>query len=249
MSVEDIKLVLKGIFEPAGFEVYPFKIGWYNKNVLKIFKFDLPEDTIAFIIISTPCMFEKALIPFVCREQCTGAKDPIDECVGHYFSEAKEAFPSHDILAIQDFEMHPGTRRAKVLVQTAGHVAGAAYYYQRADIKEDPWKEKQRIYGVSMHPEFGGWFALRGVLIFKDLQDPDLPFIPSKDVLDTDEKKINVLEKFNGNWKDWTYRDVVEPKERYSEMQKNYFATQPNQRKEIIEAMRKSLDHNDQCDH
>ena len=29
--------------------------------------------------------------------------------------------------------------QAKILVQTAAHVAGAAYYYQERDITEKPW--------------------------------------------------------------------------------------------------------------
>jgi hypothetical protein len=64
---------------------------------------------------------------------------------------------------------------------------------------------------------------------------PDLPFVPPRDVLETDEKKIEVLEKFNYNWKDWAYRDVIQPKERYSEEQKQYFATLPSERKQIVD--------------
>ena len=29
--------------------------------------------------------------------------------------------------------------QAKILVQTAAHVAGAAYYYQRRDVTDQPW--------------------------------------------------------------------------------------------------------------
>ena len=29
--------------------------------------------------------------------------------------------------------------QAKILVQTAAHVAGAVYYYQRFDVSEQPW--------------------------------------------------------------------------------------------------------------
>lgn len=39
---------------------------------------------------------------------------------------------------LHDFDMDHN-RRPKILVQTAGHVSGAAYYYQRKDIKNDPW--------------------------------------------------------------------------------------------------------------
>ena len=46
---------------------------------------------------------------------------------------------------IHDFEM-TATRRPKVLVQTAGHVAGAAYYYQRKDVDPDAWSAKQVVH-------------------------------------------------------------------------------------------------------
>lgn len=42
---------------------------------------------------------------------------------------------------IQDFEMTP-SRRAKVLVQPAGHVAGATYYYTRRALNPDPFEGK-----------------------------------------------------------------------------------------------------------
>ena len=29
--------------------------------------------------------------------------------------------------------------QASILVQTAAHVSGAAYYYQRRDVTEQPW--------------------------------------------------------------------------------------------------------------
>lgn len=52
-----------------------------------------------------------------------------------------QMFPDQDIEAVHDFELLP-SRRPKVLVQTAGHVSGAAYYYQRKDVVPDPWDEK-----------------------------------------------------------------------------------------------------------
>jgi len=37
------------------------------------------------------------------------------------------------------------TKQPRVLVQTAGHVAGAAFYYQRSSLTHDPW-EKDKVY-------------------------------------------------------------------------------------------------------
>ena len=60
-----------------------------------------------------------------------------------------QALPEFDIDAVHDFELHH-TRRPKVLVQTAGHVAGAARYYQRKDVKNDPWDKKKVCNLMSM---------------------------------------------------------------------------------------------------
>jgi methylmalonic aciduria homocystinuria type C protein len=40
-----------------------------------------------------------------------------------------------------DYEMLP-SRKPKFLAQSAAHVAGAVYYYQRSDIPDHPWGEK-----------------------------------------------------------------------------------------------------------
>lgn len=216
-----------------GFEIKPFKIGWYNDKVDKSFQLTEAYDTVGFLIISTPAMFEKAFIPFICRQECTGVKDPLDQCVAQYFQQIKKNFPEYNIEAIHDFELHPN-RRPKILVQTAAHVSGAAFFYQRADVHPDPWDPQKKICGVCIHPLFGGWFALRGVLIFKNLQCPSLVQENPKDVIPNNEQRIELLEKFNFSWQDWTYRDVFKAIEKYSDDQKQYFATPPKERMDLI---------------
>ena len=53
-----------------------------------------------------------------------------------------------------------------------------------------------------------------------------------------------MLEKFNFNWQDWSYRDVTgeEVTEKYSEMQQQYFATEPSKRFELIAAIKGRTD-------
>ena len=90
---------------------------------------------------------------------------------------------------------------------------------------------------MSVHPRFGGWFALRGVIIFPHVSVPDLERKEAPDVLPDDAGRIDVLGRFNGSWQDWTYRDVIPVEARYSEQQKLYFATKPADRTEIIKSM------------
>ena len=87
--------------------------------------------------------------PFILESSCIEGRDPVDEFMAHFFEKVKCQFPEHDIEVIHDFEMLP-SRRPKVLVQTAAHVGGAAYYYQRNSVskEKDPWGEKTKICGV-----------------------------------------------------------------------------------------------------
>lgn len=88
-----------------------------------------------------------------------------------------------------------------------------------------------------MHPEYGGWFALRCVLIFKNyrLATNELIFRQPRDMLFGDvERIVDLLVKFNTNWRDWKYRNAIKPKCKYSEIQKEYFLTEPANRKELM---------------
>ena len=126
-----------------GLEVSPFKIGWYNAAV-EDKKFQFPDDpnTLAFIIISTPSMFEKAFLPFLKDDVTEGEpfeiKDPLDRCMKETFLCLSELFPAdYNITPIHDFEISPITKRPSVLVQTAGHVAGAVRFYQKYDLENE----------------------------------------------------------------------------------------------------------------
>ena len=58
-------------------------------------------------------------------------------CIYTYF----QKFPGMHIDVLHDFEMRPGTRKPKILVQTAGHVSGAAYFYQKGYVSTSHWPE------------------------------------------------------------------------------------------------------------
>lgn len=92
----------------------------------------------------------------------------------------------------------------------------------------------QHISGVCIHPRFGGWFAIRGVVLLRGIEVPDLPPTKPLDCVPARADRITLLERFNFHWRDWTYRDAVPPQERYSEEQKAYFSTPPAQRLALL---------------
>jgi methylmalonic aciduria homocystinuria type C protein len=99
--------------------------------------------------------------------------------------------------------------------------------------------------GVCLHPKYGGWFALRSVLIFKTLKYPSLPRVMPVDLLNGDESLIiDVLQRFNYSWQDSTYRSVVPAIETYSSLQQSYFLTKPKDRLVWLENLRRNNSEN-----
>ncbi|XP_071547578.1 cyanocobalamin reductase / alkylcobalamin dealkylase-like isoform X3 [Panulirus ornatus] len=241
-GLKEIQKRLACVLDPYGFEYHPLKIGWYNEQVAKCFQLPYHDETLAFVIISTPSMFEKAFIPFVCKlGQVKSNLDPLDQCMMQHFSAIKEEFSDVKIEAIHDFELTP-SRRPKILVQTAGHVSGAVRYYQQKDLMSDPWDGKKKVFGVCLHPGYGGWFALRGVVIYSTIRCPSLSRQQPREILATEGDVVELLRLYNDHWQDWSFRDIIPVKERYSQEQKNYFSTQPGDRKKLIEKYCNSFD-------
>ncbi|XP_073499698.1 cyanocobalamin reductase / alkylcobalamin dealkylase isoform X2 [Phyllobates terribilis] len=220
---------LQGALQWQGFEVYPFQVGWYNGVLDPVFHLSFPSDTLAVVVLSAPSMFEKAFKPFLAQHELQSLRDPIDQCVSYHMV---QRFSAYDIDIIYDYELHPN-RRPKVLMQTAAHVSGAAYYYQRKDVEQDPWGAK-KMFGVCVHPRFGGWFAIRAVLVFTDVQALGLEQTLPIDCVPSREDRISLLESFNFNWKDGKYRDVLPAEEKYSAEQTLYFATPPAERLTLL---------------
>ncbi|XP_078724006.1 cyanocobalamin reductase / alkylcobalamin dealkylase isoform X1 [Lampetra fluviatilis] len=232
MSTSPASSVLASIrqrLEPLGFECHGFQVAWYNERVLEGFRLPVPAESLAVLVISTPSMFELALLPFLSRTERCGIRDPVDECSAFHLAAVAQEFPGQRVDVIHDFDVLP-SRRPHLLVQTAAHVAGAAFYYRSEDVRDAPWPAHKKMFGVCMHPVYGGWFAIRGALVFADVSASDLPRPEPPDSVSSNAARILLLEKFNYNWQDWSYRDVIPVKQRYSEAQKLYFSTPPDQR-------------------
>ena len=89
---------------------------------------------------------------------------------------------------------------------------------------------------------------MRGILIFKSVLVPTMPFVPPPDILN-DEQKIELLNRFNGNFRDGTYRDIIPVEDRYSLDQWTYFNTPASGRKQLMEDLKwKALKENDKLD-
>ncbi|XP_019936101.2 cyanocobalamin reductase / alkylcobalamin dealkylase [Paralichthys olivaceus] len=235
-SVESVTGLLEDRLSTLGFEVYPLKVGWYNSLLPASLRLAFPDDSLAVVVLSTPAMFEQAFLPFMEERGCQGVTDPIDQCVKHCVTSAvSQCFPGEKVDVRFDYELLP-SRKPKFLAQTAAHMSGAAFYYQQSDVTDQPWAER-KMFGVCVHPRFGGWFAIRALLVFEDVTlDSEVVQPLPPDCVPTREGRIQLLEAFNFRWQDWSYRDIIPPVQTYSQKQRDYFITPPAQRFALLKS-------------
>lgn len=79
-----------GVFVLMDVCLYLLKIGWYNAVLQPSFHLHYSEDTLAFVVLSTPSMFDKAFKPFVNKQLLKKINDPVDQCVSYHLSLMKE---------------------------------------------------------------------------------------------------------------------------------------------------------------
>ncbi|XP_046916999.2 cyanocobalamin reductase / alkylcobalamin dealkylase [Dermatophagoides farinae] len=237
-------------FNDLGFEIHYFKLSWYNDAVASEYFLPYPDDALAFVVLSNPSWFEKSFLPFLANNldpsmmdknddlpenhSCLAmnCRDPIDQCMRHHFDILAKEISSTlntEVDKIHDFELLMPYRRPRVLLQTAAHVSGAAYYYRL------PRRDKNvHKLGLCIHPEYGGWFGLRGVFVFKQILVPNLERKPPANVIPDIMQQEALLKLFNERWRDGSYRDFIQVKSRYSDLQFKYFSLEPRQRFEFI---------------
>lgn len=71
------------------------------------------------------------------------SQDFLDQSITMCLQNVVINFPENKITIMHDYEMRPGTRRPRVLVQTAGHVSGSVYFYQKSDVENPEWTNNQ----------------------------------------------------------------------------------------------------------
>lgn len=252
---ESIKRVVdQKLSSHEGFESHMFKIGSYNEAVGESSPFALPYDdsTMALLILSTPDMFDVAFRKWVVQKTMDfGSFDEVCEMVSspiQSFLEDRLEIMSEKLRKVEenfeilhDYSMTP-QRRPKILMQTCGHVAGAAFYYQPCHFQEDgvTWPPAGRMgpnlkfIGLSLHPIYGGHFAFRSVLIFPNVKIPEFCEKEPRPILTASEDVRTALEKFNYNWKDSGFRDFGNPTRRYSTTQMEFFGRPVAERWEVL---------------
>ncbi|KAL5259816.1 hypothetical protein ACHWQZ_G010060 [Mnemiopsis leidyi] len=222
-----------------GYDAAPFLPKWYN-DLSTIVKLDYAPNTVCVVVLSNADMFDKTLPRYISEHdpELKQGGDCVDLCTRHYMNKAvTELFPDEDIEIMYDWELQTNSRLPKVNMSTAGHAAGLAFYNRPEEVESPSWESKRKMFGCSISPKYSGWFGYRAVLIFKNLKDDDIQYLPPHDAVGTQELKTKLIECFNGDWKDPAWRDIIFTDKRYSDEQLEYFNTLPADRLPRIQAL------------
>lgn len=221
-----------------GFEVYPFRVDWYNELVAPKYKLDYKNNTSALIFFTIPYIFNEGFIPFLCDNKEKVIHRSWEKFIRYNMKKVqwklKEAYnltiPDEDIMYSFDYAYG----HAKILVQTAGHVAGGAYYYQRKDVTPDPWPKNKAIYGVSIHPLYGGYFSLDAVIILRDIHDLEMKEKAPPDVVKTPTKRAVLLTLYNSCYQNQEWREIIPVERKYTKEHMEYESTYGEERDKYV---------------
>jgi len=161
-----------------GFDICaPFKVKSYNALSTKypLKELDVKGNGPIGIVVGTTNYFFTKFTEFLKKEE---NKNADKNCIQLFVLDAVQKLFQNEILSKLNYYIRydwdvPKTGNY-VHVQTAGHVAGVAFYDQQS-----MW---------SVHPKYGVWFVFRFVIVFNEEYIGPEPEIP-KPVLTEEEKK------------------------------------------------------------
>jgi len=223
-----------------GFECAPFKVQWYNNLVDAKYALKFDGETIGISFISNPDMFAtmqefgKNLPPNYDKEYMANPIQTVTKYYVRHFDICLVQKYFNDPKSTTIFDWETVQQTPKLLVQTSGHVAGQAYYYRpppQAAVATSAVDNKDptppvKLYGASLHPIYGGFFAFRGAIFMPSVTCTDLVEKEPIEVFKGDQDQIlnflTLFSKFEA-----TYRDVIPVGKRYSMEQVQFFNTAP----------------------
>jgi len=113
--------------------------------------------------------------------------------------------------------------------QSFGAVAGLDQYLEPSEIEDEDWHlscssqlldvrsadvwgdnvdVRKKIFGVSVHPEYGGWYAYRGLFILRGARGCTLERQPVVVAVEDKMDKKRILEEYNLRGDDCRWRDL-----------------------------------------
>eukprot|EP00928_Gymnodinium_smaydae_P065907 TRINITY_DN48983_c0_g1_i1.p1 TRINITY_DN48983_c0_g1~~TRINITY_DN48983_c0_g1_i1.p1 ORF type:complete len:306 (+),score=59.75 TRINITY_DN48983_c0_g1_i1:83-919(+) len=212
----------------------PFLVDWYNQARLDVADgqnlIEAPGNSIAFALYSVPG-FLKVVVEHFARKR--PARGFVDAATNELLEELRSLLPAQlEALVLNTDEGPPYYH-----VQTVGAVAAVDQHLEATDVPDAEWREDvaeqlaetrdpkmwgtdpevlRKIFGVNVHPVYGGWYAYRALVILRgaraNLPRPE----PCRFLEEADAKRI--LEEYNLRHELCVWRDLREgqdPQPRY----------------------------------
>jgi len=222
----------------------PFKVGWYNEKRLSLpgrkkhqcqllEGENIDDNCVGFVIYGGPRYFEKAIVPYYYGANRKDNHHYVDNCTAHIQDQLQEKVFAGAAI-IRDLLAPP-----LLHLQTMGHVSGMDQHIEPHE--NDAWVPEVaatcaqvrdpllwgsaagKVFGVSVHPRFGGWYAYRIVVIIPGSHE-EIPRPAALDFCSEELKKIILIE-YNLRPNDGLWRELpdMKPEDRYSVHANTFF--------------------------
>lgn len=259
-SVEDVRKALSTWLGKVHMEVSPpFNVGWYNSTRSETAggtqQIEAPDDAVAFAVYSVPGYLD------VVKENYARTK-PTTKFVDGTTDEILDWLRSHLPQSLEPVVLNTDQGPPYYHIQTIGAVAGVDQHIEPdefEDAEDDEWKEdlsdrladtrdpkmwgtdpatRRKIFAVNVHPEWGGWYAYRALIVLpklqSELQKPQpLNFVAKEDA-------VRMLTEYNLRHQECLWRDLTKdghpPEKRYNPDEYFFFMeTSGDKRKRFLE--------------
>lgn len=238
----------------------PWLVGWYNsvrdETAGGLQKIEADDDAIAFALISVPCYIDVVAEHYARSRPDSGF---VDAATNEIMERLKQMLPAELGAILVNTDVGPPYYH----VQSVGAIAGNDEHLEAEDIDDAEWCNdlsdelqdsrdpkmwgddpamRRKIFGVNVHPKYGGWYSYRMLLILSGLKNSALADAlvrpPQKKFLKPEDAK-RILYEYNLQHDLCHWRDGTAPHPascRYSPEEYFFFTeTKPAKRKQFLE--------------
>eukprot|EP00933_Yihiella_yeosuensis_P052522 TRINITY_DN50615_c0_g1_i1.p1 TRINITY_DN50615_c0_g1~~TRINITY_DN50615_c0_g1_i1.p1 ORF type:complete len:298 (-),score=63.24 TRINITY_DN50615_c0_g1_i1:8-901(-) len=239
----------------------PFLVEWYNSKRSEVAggtqSIDAPDSAVAFAVYSVP-HFLDVIVEQYARERPKDAF--VDGTTNAILSQLRSLLPASLKAEIVNTDVGPPYYH----VQTIGAIAGVDQHIEVEDLRtvEDykEWEEdlsdqleetrdpkmwgtssemRRKIFGVNVHPVYGGWYAYRALIVLGGASKASLKKPEELKFVETENAR-RIMHEYNMrhancNWRDLR-ADGHPPERAYSPEEFFFFTeTSPEKRKRFLE--------------
>jgi len=237
----------------------PFLAGWYNDqrklHAWGSSTFDAADDVVGFSVYSVPGFVDQCVDYFIRNKP--SHNDFVDGTNDEILDWMRELM---DFEQLDTWIVNIDKGPPYYHVQTLGAVCGMDQHIEPSLIGNDEWRSdledeledtrnpkmwgadpagRRKIFGVNIHPAYGGWYAYRGIILMKKFRFPELPKPELLNFI-TDEDAMRIVSEFNTRHERCQWRDLKPgghgPEHTYTPGEFFFFLEKnPAQRRKYIE--------------